>query len=173
MRILHRNKMMVGKYWIFCYWWWNDEACLKKKKNVSPFHALLPPLWTERRVWMNGRHWSFTPYVMCYKIGVNERAWPTFVVVSVTVGIVAFSINAFVLFVAQVNAGTKLKWHFSDFCFPSYSWISQTRRNVPWDHWHVLPLGTLHTFKPQSLEVVKMCNRKIRTYRWIFSVGLY
>lgn len=80
----------------------------------SPFHALLPPLWTERRVCMNGRHWNFTPYVMCYKIGGNERAWPTFVVVSVTVGIVAFSINSFVLFVAQVNAGTKLKWHLSD-----------------------------------------------------------
>lgn len=33
MRILHRNKMMVGKYWIFCYWWWIDEACLKNKKQ--------------------------------------------------------------------------------------------------------------------------------------------
>lgn len=57
------------------------------------------------------RPWNFTLYVMCYMIGVNERAWLAFVVVSVTVGIVAFSIHSLVLFVTQVNAATKLKWH--------------------------------------------------------------
>lgn len=67
-----------------------------------PFHAQLPPLWRETRA-MNEEH--YTPNI----VRLREGVWQTFVVVSVTVGIVALSVHFFILLITQVNAEWDVK----------------------------------------------------------------
>lgn len=53
----------------------------------------------------------FALYVMSYITGVDERDGQTFVVVSMTIGIIAFSVDFFIFLIAQVNAAKNIREH--------------------------------------------------------------
>lgn len=85
--IFHQNIMSQ----MFIKW-----KSLLKKCQYSLFLAPLSLLWTE---------WTRKQILACNMLQIWEWIqWLTFVVVSVAIGIIAFSINLLVLFITQVNA---------------------------------------------------------------------